>query len=132
MTTERHDKMVKAATQHGSAFRAAFERLDRRNGGSNFVKLADLRRALPALDRETFDACMNGLRLDGTFSLDSHEGLHGSLTPEERDAGVRENDALLVYIARRGTCRGDDAAVEAVEHGGGSDVDSVIRRLLAW
>jgi hypothetical protein len=83
------------------AFRAAFEILDRRNGSTNFVKLADLRQALADFSRDDFDAGLRGLRMDGVFSLDSHEGLHGSLSHEEREAGVREAGSLLVYASRR-------------------------------
>ena len=83
------------------AFRAAFEILDRRNGTTNFVKLADLRQMLSEFNREEFDAGLRKLRLDGVFSLDSHEGLHGSLSHEEREAGVREAGSLLVYASRR-------------------------------
>jgi hypothetical protein len=83
------------------AFRAAFEALDRRNGSTNFVKLAELREALADFSRDEFDAGLRRLRMDGVFSLDSHEGLHGSLTDEERDAGVREAGSLLVYASRR-------------------------------
>lgn len=83
------------------AFRAAFEILDRRNGSTNFVKLADLRQALADFNRDEFDAGLRALRMDGVFSLDSHEGLHGSLSHEEREAGVREAGSLLVYASRR-------------------------------
>ena len=92
---------ARPAHDFAGAFRAAFERLDRRNGSTNFVKLADLRRALAEFGRDEFDAGLRSLRLDGEFSLDSHEGLHGSLTPEEREAGVREAGSLLVYASRR-------------------------------
>src|SRR5205814_8633810 len=78
------------------AFREAFEQLDRRNGSTNFVKLADLRHALSDFSREEFDAGLRQLRIDGLFSLDSHEGLHGSLTHEERESVVREAGSLLV------------------------------------
>ena len=83
------------------AFRAAFEILDRRNGSTNFVKLADLRDALSEFSREEFDAGLRQLRMEGIFSLDSHEGLHGSLSDDEREAGVREAGSLLVYASRR-------------------------------
>ncbi|MHB1556300.1 MAG: hypothetical protein ACYC61_02350 [Isosphaeraceae bacterium] len=82
-------------------FRSAFEALDRRNGSTNFVKIADLRQALARFTREEFDAGLRELRMDGTFSLDSHEGLHGSLSDDEREAGVREAGSLLVYASRR-------------------------------
>jgi len=65
------------------------------------VKLAELREALSDFSREEFVAGLRRLRMDGVFSLDSHEGLHGSLTDEERDAGVREAGSLLVYASRR-------------------------------
>ena len=93
MTTELRD--------FGAAFREAFESLDRRNGMTNFVKLADLRRVLSDFDRQLFDAGLNRLRDAEEFGLDSHEGLHGALTPEEREAGVREAGSLLVYVSRR-------------------------------
>jgi hypothetical protein len=83
------------------SFLDAFERLDRRNGSTNFVKLADLRHALSDFSHEEFDAGLRQLRIDGLFSLDSHEGLHGSLTHEERESGVREAGSLLVYASRR-------------------------------
>jgi hypothetical protein len=83
------------------AFRAAFDILDRRNGSTNFVKLSDLRDTLSAFSREEFDAGLRKLRMEEVFSLDSHEGLHGSLSHDEREAGVREAGSLLVYASRR-------------------------------
>lgn len=90
--------------EFAEAFREAFEQLDRDNGSTNFVTLADLRRALPEFDRVAFDAGLRQLRIDGQFSLDSHEGQTGSLTPEEREAGVQEAGSLLVYVSRRKPC----------------------------
>jgi hypothetical protein len=92
---------VRPTQEFPGAFREAFEQLDRRNGGTNFVKLADLRRMLAGFGREEFDLGLRALRLEGEFSLDSHEGLHGSLTDDERDAGVREAGSLLIYVSRR-------------------------------
>ncbi len=83
------------------AFREAFDILDRRNGLTNFVKLADLRQLLSEFRREEFDAGLRELRMAGDFSLDSHEGLHGTLSETEREAGVREAGSLLVYASRR-------------------------------
>lgn len=83
------------------AFRAAFEILDLRNGSTNFVKLADLRQLLSEFRREDFDAGLRELRMAGDFSLDSHEGLHGTLSEKEREAGVSEAGSLLVYASRR-------------------------------
>ena len=95
------EKPQGSARDFAQAFREAFDQLDRRNGFTNFVKLADLRRAVSAFGREEFDAGLQELRLAREFSLDSHEGLHGSLTPEEREAGVREAGSLLIYASRR-------------------------------
>jgi hypothetical protein len=90
-----------AARDFAGAFRAAFEQLDRRNGSTNFVKLFDLRRALAEFSRDEFDSGLRKLRVDNEFSLDSHEGLYGSLTPEEREAGIHEAGSLLIYVSRR-------------------------------
>jgi hypothetical protein len=90
-----------SARDFAGAFRAAFEQLDRRNGTTNFVKLLDLRRTLAEFSRDEFDTGLRKLRVDGEFSLDSHEGLYGSLTPEEREAGIREAGSLLIYVSRR-------------------------------
>src|SRR5262249_42119566 len=84
-----------------AAFRAAFQRLDRENRSPNFVRLLDLRRALPQFERATFDAGLRQLRLHDEFTLSGHEGRHGPLLDEEREAGIREVGSLLVYVSRR-------------------------------
>jgi hypothetical protein len=89
------------AGDFAAAFRAAFDRLDRENRSTNFVRLLDLRRTLLQFDRTQFDAGLRRLRLADEFTLDSHEGRHGPLTDEEREAGVREAGSLLVYVSRR-------------------------------
>ncbi len=80
-------------------FDAAFNRLDRATGAHNFVSLLDLRRALP-LDRPAFDAGLNRLRFAQRYVVSAAEGRHG-LSPEERDAGITEDGALLLYVSRR-------------------------------
>ncbi len=107
-STHRHTALVgptsgepDASPEFVEAFRSAFEALDHRNGSTNFVKLSDLRQALSDFSREEFDAGLRRLRMEGVFSLDSHEGLHGSLTNDEREAAVREAGSLLVYASRR-------------------------------
>jgi hypothetical protein len=89
------------APNFAEAFRDAFERLDRRNGLSNFVKLVDLRRELADFARERFEAGLRQLRVARAFTLNSHEGLLKPLTPEEREAGIAEAGSLLVYVSRR-------------------------------
>jgi hypothetical protein len=92
---------IRPQREFATAFCEAFEQLDRRNGDTNFVKIADLRRALADFGRDEFDSGLRALRLNHEFSLDSHEGLYGSLSPEEREAGVREAGSLLIYVSRR-------------------------------
>lgn len=92
---------ARPARDFAQAFHDAFARLDRRNGATNFVKLSDLRRELTDFNREAFDAGLDRLRVAWEVSLSSHEGLNGSLSPEDREAGVREAGSLLVYASRR-------------------------------
>ena len=82
-------------------FARAFERLDRASGNKNYVLLHDLRRALPDVDRTEFDSRLKELRLAKQFTLDSPDGRHVRLTPEQLDAGIREGSSNLVYVARR-------------------------------
>jgi len=81
------------------AFDAVFDRLDRAKGSHNFISLLDLRRALP-MDRTAFDAGLNRLRFARRYVVSAAEGRHG-LTPEEREAGITEDGALLLYVSRR-------------------------------
>lgn len=90
-----------AAQSFSDAFLVAFDRLDHRNGGTNFVRLHELRQALAGVPRDSFDAGLRELRLRGVVSLDSYEGVTGPLPPEDRDAGIREAGSLLVYASRR-------------------------------
>lgn len=89
------------ARDFARAFQQAFDDADRRNRATNFVKLSDLRRALPEFGRSEFDAGLRLLRSDGLFTLNSHEGLHGSLTQEDREAGVQEAGSHYIYASRR-------------------------------
>jgi hypothetical protein len=82
-------------------FQTAFERLDVQSGKHNYVLLHDLRRALPGIPRGEFDERLNDLRRNKRFSLDSADGRHVRLTPEQLEAGIREANSLLVYVARR-------------------------------
>jgi len=79
-------------------FDEAFDRLERERG-HNFVNLVDLRRVL-ATDRETFDAGLQGLRRAGRYTLSGAEGRDG-ISPEENQAGIREEGSLLLYVSRR-------------------------------
>jgi len=82
------------------AFREAFDRLDAREGGYNFVKLLHLRNALPRYPRPVFDAELEALRKERKFSLESSEGHLVSLTEQEREAGIMESGRQLIYCKR--------------------------------
>lgn len=83
------------------AFGQAFEELDRESGKHNYVLLHDLRRRLSQIPRPDFDRGLNELRRSKAYSLDSADGRHVRLTPEQQEAGIREAGSLLVYVARR-------------------------------
>jgi hypothetical protein len=87
------------AATFAPAFDAAFEQLDRQAGAHNFVSLVRLRQALP-VGRQTFDAGLRQLRLTGRYTLSAAEGRHG-LSPEEQEAGIMEDGALLLYVSRK-------------------------------
>src|SRR5262245_41830806 len=88
-----------APPDFGLLFDEAFRRLDREKGSHNFVSLVSLRQAVP-VSRDVFDAQLRQLRLAGRYTLSAAEGRHG-LSPEEHDAGVTEDGALLLYVSRR-------------------------------
>ncbi len=81
------------------AFDAAFDELDRRRGGHNFVSLVGLRAAVKA-PPEQFDRQLQELRRAGSYTLSAAEGRHG-ISPEEQAAGIPEDGALLLYVSRR-------------------------------
>jgi hypothetical protein len=81
-----------------TAFDQAFERLDRQQGGHNFVSLIALRRALPVA-RDQFDRELRQLRQSGRYTLSAAEG-RGGITPEEREAGISEEGSLLLFVSR--------------------------------
>jgi hypothetical protein len=90
-----------ARPDFAALFAEAFLRLDREQGSHNFVKIADLRRALPQFDRAAFDAGLWQLRKHNLFTADSSDGNYEQLMPEERAAGIREGDSLLIYVSRK-------------------------------
>lgn len=81
------------------AFDAAFARLEGQKRTSNYVSLVELRRALPC-DRQTFDHGLHELRRAGRYTLSAAEGRHG-ISPEEQQAGIVEDGALLLHVSRR-------------------------------
>ncbi len=81
-------------------FAETFDLLDHSRGGRNFVKLGELRTALPHYSREMFDSELRSLRIARQFKLSTSDGNHVTLTTEERAAGIQEADLLLVYCER--------------------------------
>lgn len=88
-------------SRFADAFDRAFNSIDARTGGRNFVKLIELRRALATYPRPSFDEQLNALRRAGRYSLDAAEGTHDRTTSEEREAGIIEAGRRLLYCARR-------------------------------
>jgi hypothetical protein len=82
------------------AFKEAFDRL-RRDRPFNMVELAALRQALRSYSREQFDQGLHALRKSREFVLETFEGRHGSLSPEELAAAVREDGRIFAFAARR-------------------------------
>ena len=80
-------------------FDQAFRRLEQHARMPNFVSLVDLRWALPC-ERPTFDAELRKLRIAGRYTLSAAEGREG-IRPEEREAGIPEDGALLLYVSRK-------------------------------
>ena len=78
-------------------FDAAFRSCD--CNGHNFVSLVKLRSAV-ACDRAAFDTLLDQLRREYRYTLSSIEGRHGT-TEEERNACIREDGQLLLYVSAR-------------------------------
>jgi hypothetical protein len=95
------DRQHTAAHDFAAHFDTAFARLDGQMGQRNFLKLSDLRHALPQFSREAFDAGLHELRLKNRYTLDSAQGGTVRLTDDERAAGIQEGSSLLVYISRK-------------------------------
>jgi hypothetical protein len=81
-------------------FDEAFHRLEANQRTGNYVSLKDLRAALPAFDRVTFDAELCKLREARLYTLSAAEGRLG-ITREEQEAGIVEDGALLLHVSRR-------------------------------
>lgn len=96
-----------------SRIEAAFEKHDH---GNNFVKIHKLRAELPDVPREHFDAALRDMRRDRHYSGDTHEGLYGTLTKDERDAGIREAGTNLVYLSRTNDHPGPAPKAAAAPH----------------
>jgi hypothetical protein len=81
-------------------FQMAWDALDSKSGGHNFVSLVDLRKALGDYERWIVDGTLKVLRQTLRFSMSALEGRHGS-TEEEREAAILEDGQYLLYVSRR-------------------------------
>lgn len=90
-----------ASGDFNARFHAAFDRANAKSGGRNFVKLFDVRRELPDVPPEVFNAGLRELRLADRYAINSSEGGERTLTAAEREAGIQEAGSLLVYISRK-------------------------------
>lgn len=81
-------------------FEESFSRLDRAQGGHNFVSLAALRRELDRFERAEFDAYLQQLRKAQRFTLSEGQSKQG-IPGDERAAGIVEGGNLLTYVSRR-------------------------------
>lgn len=92
--------MPTATATFAAEFAAAFERL-RRVSHVNLVPLADLRAALPAYDRASFDRELYELRRQNLYVLDTHDGRHGKASAAQVAAAIDEGGRRYVYVCRR-------------------------------
>lgn len=86
-----------APADHGKALLDAV----RAHGGrSNLADLADVRKALSAagMTRAQQDAAILDMRKRGIVTASAYEGRHG-ITPEQREAAIREGDTQLGFLA---------------------------------
>ncbi|MDH4317302.1 MAG: hypothetical protein OEV64_02840 [Desulfobulbaceae bacterium] len=82
------------------SFDLAFDRINRTDGGHNFVSLVELRRELGTFNREAFDQYLHDLRLTGRYTLIAAQGRSGGLKAEELEAAINEAGKLLLYVSR--------------------------------
>jgi hypothetical protein len=81
-------------------FDRAFRRLEQQARTPNYVSLLQLRKALAVYDRGTFEVELRKLRELRQYTLSAAEGRQG-ITPEEQEAGIVEDRALLLYVSRK-------------------------------
>lgn len=92
---------VQGRSDFAAAFDAAFAQVAARTGKRHFLKLADLRAALPQYSTDEFNAGLRELRLADRYTLDSAQGGAFRLTEDESQAGIQEGGSLLVYVSRK-------------------------------
>lgn len=80
-------------------FDSAFRKCDNAKGNHNFVSLVNLRKEANC-NRETFDEVLEVLRREYKYTLSSAEGRFG-VSQEEREASIREDGMLMLYVSRR-------------------------------
>ncbi len=93
--------VVSSRGEFARDFDDVFSQLDLAGGALNFVKLFDLRRALPQYSRQEFDSGLRALRVAMQYALEGSEGNRVTLSAEQTQAGIQEAGMNLVYCRRR-------------------------------
>ena len=105
-TDEQFVKRTRGATKQQPAsqppqahLNAVHNAVLKHEGGVNLAKLVHVRHELAAqgMTREQQDAAIHELRRQNHIQASGLEGRHG-ITPEERDAAIREGDNLLGHL----------------------------------
>lgn len=97
----------------------AFDAEDKKNRGSNFVHLADLKSHFPEKSMAEFHALVNQARREHGFSADSHEGNRGEEeTSEQKAARIREREGSkpLSFLSRRENPKAGESGESKPEH----------------
>lgn len=94
------DEVRQLQGEFEQAFNNAFEVIDRRTGGHNFVSLVDLRAMLDAFSRTRFDSELRRLRSEQKYTLSSTQSRHG-IRGAEREAAIQEEGLMLLHVTRR-------------------------------
>lgn len=105
-TLAKQDPQAKSQPQAADTFAQDFERTFaelRDKHEANLIPLNELRAAFPGLSAQDFDAKLMELRRKGRFNLDTHDGRHGNVTPEQAAAQITEGGRRYIYATRRDT-----------------------------
>lgn len=99
-STPERQAAVQAAKDRlfGKRLDRAFTKLDGPKG-KNFQGLDAVRAALPYKTDE-FNQRLRSQRVQGRYSLDSHEGAAGPITPSLKAASITEGSSRLAYLSR--------------------------------
>ena len=95
------DCPMAATTAAGNSLLFAFDQIDAASGLNNHVLIRELREAVPRMPRAAFDSEIDALRKARIVTLETSDGRHRRLPPEDLAAAIVEFGKPMVYIARR-------------------------------